>query len=351
LKAAQEGICLLKNKNNLLPLHNSIRSISVIGTLAKSEYTGDYSPIGAKGTSILDGLKRRLSDRIKIEYAEGYSKDTLTNLKSGKSFIEKATQASILSDISIVVLGEDESTDGENRDRASLNLPKQQEDLIHALYKTGKPIVVVLLNGRPLKIDWIARHIPAIVEGWYIGDSSGMAIADVLLGNVNPAGKLPITFPRSVGQLPYYYDHKPSSWHLYVDEKNTPLFPFGFGLSYTTFQYSTLEVYPEKVSDTGIVHVSLNVRNAGEVRGTEVVQLYVRDEESSVTTPVKALKGFKRVTLNPKESKRISFSINPDQLAIWNRNMKHVVEPGKFTVMIGSSSEDIREEGGFIVSE
>jgi beta-glucosidase len=189
------------------------------------------------------------------------------------------------------------------------------------------------------------------VEGWYSGDSSGMAIADVLLGNINPAGKLPITFPRSVGQLPYYYDHKPSSWHLYVDEKNTPLFPFGFGLSYTTFQYSKLEVYPEKVSDTGIVHVSLNVRNAGEVRGTEVVQLYVRDEESSVTTSVKALKGFKRVTLNPKESKRISFSINPDQLAIWNRNMKHVVEPGKFTVMIGSSSEDIREEGGFIVSE
>lgn len=351
LKAAQEGICLLKNENNLLPLHNGIHSISVIGGLAKSEYTGDYSPIDGKGVSLLDGLKSRVAGRIKINYAEGYSEDTLTNLKWGKTFIEKAKQASISSDISIVVLGEYESTDGENKDRADLNLPRQQENLIQALSETGKPIIVVLLNGRPLAIDWIAQHIPAIVEGWYGGESAGLAIADVLLGNVNPSGKLPITFPRSVGQLPFYYDHKPSSWHLYVDEKNTPLFPFGFGLSYTTFQYSKLEVYPEKISDTGTVHISLNVENTGQMRGTEVVQLYVRDEESSVTTPVKALKGFRRVTLNPNESKEINFSIAAKQLAIWNRKMKHVVEPGKFTVMIGSSSEDIKVKGAFIVSE
>ncbi|HVX00450.1 MAG TPA: fibronectin type III-like domain-contianing protein, partial [Candidatus Babeliaceae bacterium] len=200
-------------------------------------------------------------------------------------------------------------------------------------------------------IDWIAQHIPAVVEAWYGGESAGLAIADVLLGNVNPSGKLPITFPRSVGQLPFYYNHKPSSWHLYVDEKNTPLFPFGFGLSYTTFQYSKLAIHPEKISDTGTVRISLLVRNTGEMRGTEVVQLYVRDEESSVTTPIKALKGFQRVTLNPKESKEIDFSINPKQLAIWNRKMQYATEPGKFTVMIGSSSEDIREKGAFIVSE
>jgi beta-glucosidase len=195
----------------------------------------------------------------------------------------------------------------------------------------------------------VAKNIPAIVESWFLGEAGGLAIADVLLGKVNPSGKLPMTFPRSVGQLPYYYNHKPTSRHIYVDQDTSALFPFGYGLSYTTFQYSNLNLTPAHISTNGSVNVSINIKNTGNVEGVEVVQLYVRDVIASVTTPIKSLKAFKRISLKPGETGTVQFKLDSKELAIWNRQMKHVVEPGEFKVMIGSSSEDIKARGSFYI--
>jgi beta-glucosidase len=238
---------------------------------------------------------------------------------------------------------------GEGKDRSNLDLNQQQTRLIETVYKTGKPTVVVLFNGRPLCINWVAKKIPAIVESWFLGNEGGLAIADVLLGNVNPSGKLPMTFPRSVGQLPYYYNHKPTSRHVYVDQDTSALFPFGHGLSYTTFQYSDLKIAQPHIPLNGSVNISISIKNIGKVEGTEVVQLYLRDVIASVTTPVKSLKGFKRITLKPGESGIVQFNVDNKELMLWNREMKQVVEPGEFKVMIGSSSEDIRARGSFYV--
>lgn len=347
LEAAQEGIVLLKNDHGLLPIKKTIRSVAVIGPLATSTYLGDYSA-DAKGISILDGLKERAGKMLKINYAQGYGPDSLSEAAQSV-LISKAVGISNRCDISIVVLGESERMDGEGKDRAHLDLDSRQKNLIKAIAKTGKPVVVVLFDGRPLTINWIAKNIPSIVEVWYPGEKGGLAIADVLLGNVNPSGKLPITFPRAVGQIPFYYDHKPTSWHRYVDEANTPLFPFGFGLSYTSFQYADLQISPDKISDTSNTDVSVKIKNTGEVKGTEVVELYVRDVVSSVTTPVLALKGFQRITLQPGDSGMVHFTIAPEQLSLWNREMKRVVEPGEFKIMVGSSSADIRLTGSLWV--
>jgi beta-glucosidase len=252
-------------------------------------------------------------------------------------------------DIAVVVLGEDINEVGEGKDRANLDLNQQQTRLIEAVYKTGKPTVVILFNGRPLCINWVAKKIPAIVESWFLGDAGGLAIADVLLGKVNPSGKLPMTFPRSVGQVPFYYNHKPTSRHVYVDEDTSALYPFGHGLSYTTFQYSGLNINRKTSPLNGSVNVSISIKNTGKVEGTEVVQLYLRDVIASVTTPVKSLKGFKRISLKPGESGIVQFKIDNKELMLWNRKMKQVVEPGEFKVMIGSSSEDIRMSSSFYV--
>jgi beta-glucosidase len=238
---------------------------------------------------------------------------------------------------------------GEGKDRSNLDLNQQQARLIEAVHKTGKPTVVVLFNGRPLCVNWVAKKIPAIVESWFLGDAGGLAIADVLLGKVNPSGKLPMTFPRSVGQLPYYYNHKPTSRHVYVDQDTSALFPFGHGLSYTTFQYSGLKIAQPSIPLNGSIDISISIKNTGKVEGTEVVQLYLRDVIASVTTPVKSLKGFKRVTLKPGESGIVQFKIDNKELMLWNREMKQVVEPGEFIVMVGSSSQDIRAKGSFYV--
>lgn len=349
LKAAQEGICLLKNDGSVLPLNKTnAHTIAVIGPLAASDYLGDYSAEGT-GISILDGLKARAGDSLRIDYAAGYGDDTSSDKQ--EVLLRNAVAVARKCDVSVVVLGESEKVDGEGKDRADLNLDPQQVHLIQAIYHTGKPVVVVLFNGRPLTINWTANHIPAIVEAWYAGEKGGLAIADALLGRVNPSGKLPITFPRSVGQLPFYYDHKPTSWHRYVDEKNTPLYPFGYGLSYTTFQYSDMQISPAKITDTGVVHISFHIRNTGKLTGTEVAELYIRDELSSVTTPVEALKGFQRITLKPGESGVVHFMLKAKQLSLWNREMKQVVEPGEFKVMVGSSSADIRLERSFWVDK
>lgn len=347
LKLAQEGISLLKNDNSLLPLSADVHSVAVIGPLAASTYLGGYANEQSKGVAIFDALKQKAGSDMKVAYETGYSADTSTVKQ--KENLQKAVDLVNQSDVAIVVLGEDIKEVGEGKDRSNLDLNQNQTRLIEAIQKTGKPIAVVLFNGRPLCINWVAKKIPAIVESWFLGETGGLAVADVLLGKVNPSGKLPMTFPRSVGQLPYYYDHKPTSRHVYVDQDTSALFPFGHGLSYSSFQYSDLHISPANIPLNGSVTISITVKNTGKVEGTEVVQLYIRDVIASVTTPVKALKGFNRISLKPGESGKVQFKLNHEELMLWNRQMKQVVEPGEFNVMVGSSSEDIRQKGSFWV--
>lgn len=373
LTAAREGIVLLKNQKGVLPLNARRESIAVIGPLATSTYVGGYSSPSAKGISILDGLRERAGEGARIAYEKGYDpgiegtyqdvlnpfavKATSDSSASApdssaalqQQLLEKAVDLVRRSDVAVVVLGEEPREVGEGRDRANLDLSPQAVRMVQALYATGKPISVVLFNGRPLSIDWVAANIPAILETWFAGEKGGLAIADVLLGKVNPSGKLPITFPRSVGQLPFYYDHKPTSSHHYVDEASTPLFPFGQGLSYTQFVYTDLKISPAQIPPGGTADVSCTISNTGEREGTEVAELYLRDVVSSVTTPEKALKGFARITLKPNESGTVHFTLSAEQLALWNREMKHVVEPGEFRIMVGSSSEDLRLKGSLWV--
>ncbi len=331
LQAAQESICLLKNDGHILPLTDAVHSVALIGPLATSTYLGGYSNGEGKAVSILDGLRQRAGSRLAIRYEPGY----------GDS-VSAALDAVRQSDVAVVVLGEEPEVVGEGKDRAHLGLSDRQMALIKAVVATGKPTVVLLNNGRPLCIDWVAGHVPAIVETWFSGEQAGLAIADILLGRVDPSGKLPMTFPRSEGQIPFYYDHKPTSLHRYVDEQDTPLFPFGHGLSYTQFSYSRLTVSPASIRPGASADVSVTITNTGTVAGAEVAQLYVRDVTGSVTTPLLALKAFDRVELKPGEARTIHFSIGPDALSLWNREMKRVVEPGEFKLMAGSSSTDIR---------
>jgi beta-glucosidase len=348
LKAAQESISLLKNDGHILPLGPNVHSVAVIGPLAESTYLGGYANEASKGVAILDALKQKAAADMKIGYEAGYDpKDTLASVQTGH--IAKAVELVNQSDIAIVVLGEDIGEVGEGKDRANLNLNARQTRLIAAIQKTGKPIAVVLFNGRPLCINDVAKNIPAIVESWFLGETGGLAIADVLLGKINPSGKLPMTFPRSTGQIPYYYNHKPTSKHVYVDQDTTPLFPFGHGLSYTSFAYTDLNISTAHIPVNGVVNISVTIKNTGKVEGTEVAQLYIRDVISSVTTPVKSLKGFGRIKLKPGESGKVQFKLSTDELKLWNRQMKQVVEPGEFKVMVGSSSEDIRQKGSFWV--
>ncbi len=348
LQAAQQSICLLKNDNGLLPVKANIHSIAVIGPLATSTYLGGYTNDAGKGISILDGLKERAAGKVTISYEKGFDNEAGS---SQSTLLKKAVNLVKKSDLTVVVLGEDTKIVGEGKDRANIDLDENQMNLIKTLHKTGKPIVAVLFNGRPLAINWVAENIPSIVETWFSGEKGGLAIADVLLGNVNPSGKLPMTFPRSMGQVPFYYNHKPTSLHRYVDEKNTPLFSFGHGLSYTSFEYSDLKLSPDKIAPNRTTNVSITIKNTGKVEGTEVVQLYVRDIYGSVTTPILALKGFNRITLKSGESGTVNFKLGPEQLSLWNREMKRVVEPGEFKIMVGSSSDDIRQSTSLWVVE
>ena len=282
-------------------------------------------------------MKDRIGEGQTIQFAKGYNLE-----KDEPALKQQAVNLVKRSDVAVVVVGENVKVVGEGKDRSAISLDKNQVELVKALQATGKPVVAVLFNGRPLTINWIAEHVPAIVEAWFSGEKGGLAIADVLLGAVNPSGKLSISFPRSVGQIPFYYNHKPSSKHNYVDEQNSPLYAFGHGLSFTKFEYSNLQIQSETIAPDGTTIVTVSVKNTGDVAGDEVVQLYVRDEIGSVTTPVKALKGFERISLNAGESKTVSFKIDEEALSLWNRKMKRVVEPGDFTIMIGSSSDDIR---------
>ncbi len=363
LNAAREGIVLLKNENSILPLQTNIKKIAVIGPNANNERNllGDYIShvILQDISTVLEGIKAKVSPESNVEYVMGCKV-----VGNGLNEIPEAVKAARKADVAVVVLGEnerrapnDEGTNGEGRDIASLNLTGIQEDLLKAVYETGTPTVLILINGRPLSIPWAAEHIPAIVEAWLPGEKGGTAIADVLFGDYNPGGKLPVTIPRHVGQLPIYYNQVPSrltsiqSVESYVDMPASPLWEFGFGMSYTSYEYDNLRITPEEIGTYGEVYISIDVVNAGKRRGSEVVQLYVRDLLATVTSPVKELKGFKKIMLEPGEMKTVEFVLNHESLALYNRIMELVVEPGKFEVMVGSSSEDIRLTGGFEVKE
>ena len=358
LQAAREGIVLLKNENNLLPLNKNIKSIAVIGpnAVAGRKQLGDYTAdtILQNIVSVLDGVKNKVSPQTKVTYVKGCE-----IIGSKLDEISKAKAAAKNADLAIVVIGENgEKTNGEPNDVVSLDLTGMQEDLLKAVYSTGTPTVAVLINGRPLSIRWTAEKIPVIVEGWMCGEEGGNAIADVLFGDYNPEGRLPITFPRHSGQLPVYYNYMPSKeywiregWgeERYVDMSSSPLFPFGFGLSYTSFEYSNLQISPRETGPAGEIYVSADVKNTGKREGSEVVQLYFDDVISSMSTPVKELAGFEKVSLTVGETKTVKFKLTPEQLAFLDKNLQWVVEPGIFKVMVGSSSADIRLTGEFEV--
>jgi beta-glucosidase len=352
LRAAREGIVLLKNANKLLPLSKNTRSIAVIGPNAASEVNllGDYIPKNLlnKTSSVLEAVKQKVQAGTKVVYVQGCDVlDTKTNS------IREAGRAAKNADVAIVVIGEDERTSGESKDSHDLELTGLQNELVKAVYETGTPTVVVLMSGRPLAVSWIAENVPAIIESWKCGEKGGEAIADVLFGDVNPGGKLPVTFPRHVGQMPFYYNYKPSKLMRmdigYVTLPLTPLYPFGHGLSYTTFEYSNLIITPEESGPAGNIKVSLDIRNTGERKGSEVVQLYIDDIISSVVTPIIELRGFEKITLERGEQKKVDFILKPDHLSLLDAHMHHVVEPGTFEVMVGSSSDDIRLRGKFEV--
>ena len=359
LKAARESIILLKN-DGILPLKKDVRSIAVIGPNADTTIglLGDYSHtlhLGyeqdtVKVVSILEAIKRKVSPKTSIYFAKGCS----IHGQSKEGFKE-ALEVASKSDVIIAVMGERSgifrlpAITGEGRDRASISLPKVQEDLLRALHELNKPLILILVNGRPLSIRWIAEKASAIIEAWFPGEEGGNAIADVLFGDYNPGGKLPISIPQDTGQIPVYYSRKASSFRDYVFMKAKPLYPFGHGLSYTKFEYSSLSIEPEKIGPADKVNISFNIKNVGDFKGDEVVQLYVHDPVASVSRPVKELKGFVRLTLEPGEEKNVTFTLFADQLAFYDQYMKLVVEPGVYEVMIGSSSEDTRLTGKFKV--
>lgn len=361
LETSRKSIVLLKNTNNTLPLSKNIKSILVTGpnANAKESSLSRYGPSKVDVISVLEGIKSKLSSDVVIKYTKGcelfdsnWPESEIIPIlpnESEKAEIDKAKELAKTVDVAIVVLGDDERIVGESKSRTSLDLPGFQLDLVRAIYETGTPTIVVLINGRPLTINWIDKYIPAIIEAWFPGKWGGTAIAEVLFGDYNPGGKLPVTFPKSVGQLPLDFPYKPASDLGDNTGIKGVLYPFGHGLSFTKFNYSNLKVNPTDQVADGNIAISFDLENVGRLLGDEVVQLYINDETSSVTTYVKNLRGFERITLIPGEIKSINFMLKPEDLCLLNRDMKEVVEPGRFKVMIGSSSEDIRLEGNFII--
>ena len=361
LRAAREAITLLKNQNNLLPLDlNKTKRIAVIGPNAADVHLGGYSGQPGRGVSILQGIKDKVGNKGEVLYAEGcritesdpdWNADQVipADPEKDKARIAEAVATLQKADIGIVVVGENEQTVREAwaanhlGDRDSLDLLGRQDELVKQLLATGKPVIVVLIHGRPNSVNYIAQNVLAVLDGWYLGQEGGTALADVLFGDYNPAGRLPITVPRSVGQLPDYYYSKPTAKRGYILGDTSPLFPFGFGLSYTTFKYTNVRVSPSSMATNAIATVSVDVTNTGKRAGDEVVQMYIRDEVSSVTRPTKELRGFERTTLKPGETKTVTFKLGPQELQFYNRQMKRVVEPGKFTVMIGPNSVDLQK--------
>jgi beta-glucosidase-like glycosyl hydrolase len=362
LEVAHKSIILLKNDDGLLPLDKSrLRSLAVIGPNAAAVRLGGYSGDPGCGVSILEGIRQKVGEDVEILYAEGCG-ITQSKNEAGQMWfddevllpdpaydaelITQALHTTEKADAILLVLGDNEQTCREGwstshlGDRDTLDLPGKQDELLRAVVATGKLVILLLIQGRPASINFAAEHIPAILEGWYLGQAAGSAVADVLFGNVNPGGKLPITFPRSVGQIPAYYYHKPSARRGYLFSNAEPLFPFGHGLSYTKFAYNNLRLGEDKITPDETTLLSVDVTNVGERTGDEVVQFYVHDLLSErVTRPVKLLKGFQRITLQPEETRTVTFSVGREQLQFLDESMHKTVEPGQFELMVGGSSK------------
>ena len=360
IEAARKVIVLLKNDKNLLPLDlGKLKSIAVIGPNAADVHLGGYSRDPGYGVSVLDGIRAKVGDKAKVLYAEGCKITTapqgfrgwwaenveLVDPKTQTASIQAAVDVAKKADVAILVVGENESTNREawseshRGDRDSLDLLGAQNDLVKAVVETGKPVVVLLINGRPLSINYIAEKVPAILEGWYLGEEGGTGAADVIFGDANPGGKLPITFPHTVGALPDFYNHKPSANRSYAFSTRQPLFAFGYGLSYTNFNFDNLRVEPQQIMQGGTATVSVDVVNFGTREGDEVPQLYIHQRIASVTQPVMQLKGFERITLKPGEKRTVTFTVTSEMLSILNVDMHRVVEPGVFDLMVGPSSD------------
>jgi beta-glucosidase len=357
LQAAHETITLLKNENNVVPLDlKKIKTIAVIGPNANRSLLGGYSGAPKHDVTVLDGIRARVGDRAKVLYSEGckitiggsWQQDEVvaSNPEEDRKQIAEAVQVAKQADVIVLVIGGNEQTSREAwnlkhmGDRASLELVGRQNELVQAMLATGKPVIVFLFNGRPLAIVDVAKNVPAIFECWYLGQECGHAVADVLFGDFNPGGKLPITIPRSAGHVPAFYNYKPSARRGYLFDDVSPLFPFGFGLSYTSFKLNNLRLKKKKIRAKESTQAEIDVTNTGSRAGTETVQLYIRDLVSSVTRPIKELKGFRKIELQPGETKTAAFDITPESLAFFDINMKYVVEPGDFEIMAGNSSRD-----------
>jgi beta-glucosidase len=363
VEAARKVVVLLKNDKNTLPLDlGKIKTIAVIGPNAADLHVGGYARDPGQGVSILDGIRARVGNKAKVVYQEGCKITTapqgymgwmadnvkLFDPQTQTASIQAAVDAAKKSDVAILVVGENESTnreawsEGHLGDRDSLDLLGAQNDLVKAVVETGTPVVVILINGRPLSINYIAEKVPAILDGFYLGEEGGVAAAEVLFGDVNPGGKLPITFPHTVGALPDFYNHKPSDNRSYEFSTRKPLFAFGYGLSYTTFKFENLRVEPAEILPGAKTKVIVDISNTGSRDGEEVPQLYIHPKVSSVTQPVMRLAAFERIALKTGEKKTVSFNITPDMLAILNTDMHRVVEPGVYEMMVGPSSDNTK---------
>jgi len=356
-QSACEVITLLKNEGGLAPLDlNKYRTIAVIGPNANRTLLGGYSGVPKHEVTVLEGIKWRVGNKGKVLYSEGckitiggnWNQDAIvpSTPEEDRKQIVEAVEVAKQADVIVLAIGGNEQTSREAwmlnhmGDRASLDLIGRQEELIKAMLATGKPVVALLYHGRPNSISYLAQHVPIIFECWYLGQENGHAVADVLFGDVNPSGKLPITIPRSVGHLPVFYNFKPSARRGYLFDDVSPIFAFGYGLSYTTFAIQNVRLEKKTIRANGSTRVLADITNTGHREGAEVVQMYIRDAVSSVTRPVKELKGFQKITLGPGEKKTVSFEVTPDLLAFYDINMKYLVEPGEFFIMVGNSSRD-----------
>ena len=375
---ARKSMVLLKNKNNTLPLKQS-GSIALIGPLAnrQRDMIGNWSAAGdwQQAVSLQQGIRNVVGNKVKIDYAQGinitddeqlikrlnaHGGNLEINNRSSETMIQEAVKIARTSDVIVAVVGESQGMTGEAASRADITLPGQQLELLKALKKTGKPLVIVLMNGRPLALKWEDTNADAMLETWFAGTQAGNAIADVLFGNYNPAGKLTTTFPQVVGQVPLFYNHKntgrPFNGELldkyksrYLDVTNEPLYPFGFGLSYTTFSYTKLQLSATTIKTGESLQVKVDVRNTGNYDGEEVVQLYLQDVVGSITRPVKELKGFQKIALKKGETKTVTFTITPEDLKFYNNELKYVLEPGDFRVFVGGNSRDVQAESFKVV--
>ena len=361
LEAARQSLVLLKNETHLLPLSKSIRSIAVIGPNAdeQTQLICRYGPANAPIKTVYQGIKELLP-HTEVIYKKGCDiidphfpeSEILDFPKTAEEvqLMEEAIRAAKQAEVVVMVLGGNELTVREDRSRTSLNLPGRQEELLKAVCATGKPIILVMLDGRASSINYAAAHIPAILHAWFPGEFCGQAVAEALFGDYNPGGRLAVTFPKSVGQIPFAFPFKPGSDESSSTSVYGALYPFGHGLSYTTFTYSDLHISPSYQGVQGDIHVSCKIKNTGKIKGDEVVQLYLRDEISSVTTYTKVLRGFERISLEAGEEQTVHFRLRPQDLGLWDKNMNFRVEPGSFKVMLGASSTDIRLHGQFEIT-